>query len=767
MLYSKEVRIISLLTGFFLIANVVGGAWAIQVTVVSPTPSNGTISRNISFIINTSISESNLSEAIYNWNGTNFTMYNDSLVLIFNFDNVTVIGDNYSIGPGNKSVDISKYGNNATINGATWNATGKYGGAFNFNGAGDYLKIQDNPSLDAQQKMTFSAWIYPESYGDAADAYIKTILNDDNGTSLTATWRLGSKGSAALKAKLGLNFNDGSNNDVESAGDVPLNTWTYVAVVTNGTNANFYFNGILNSSTSYSITPTQTAHNWYIGAHLDSGGSFSREFDGKIDELRLWNRSLSADEVYQQYISNLNKFNSTQWYLYVNQSKNATGGLDDGKYTYQTFAMDSIGNVSSTGLRTLTVDTTLPQIFTNITNTTYGLANLTAQLNVSDANPDRVWVSLDGGSNSSAVLPNATTSLSSLTDGQHNLTIFANDTADNLNSSTVRFTIDTSVPNPVSHNVSNTSYASASMTVSLNASDPNLDNLWFQNSSGNSSLLSANGTIGVMWSEGHRWILVWANDTLGNLNKSNNVSFTIDTTDPLIFTNITNTTYGVSALTVQLNSSDANPDKIWYSLNGIGNSSFVTPNTTVSLSGLSDGQNNVTIYVNDTAGNMNFTTVYFTIDTVGPAINTPSSSGGGEPYTGRASSAKILLLANSIDSAMSDKFLELLRISDISTTPIGPGSFNEFMRVDNRLIVILGGPDAPGGIGEIVRGILNESEQEAIRNSDNPLVFIKFNVYTQRYTHYQRVIILAGSNRQKTSKAGMENREKVETTILD
>jgi hypothetical protein len=63
-------------------------------------------------------------------------------------------------------------------------------------------------------------------------------------------------------------------------------------------------------------------------------------------------------------MSNLQKFNSTQWYLYVNQSKNATAGLDDGTYTYYTWAKDTSNNEAASETRTMTItssaDTTSP-----------------------------------------------------------------------------------------------------------------------------------------------------------------------------------------------------------------------------------------------------------------------------------------------------------------------------------------------------------------------------------------------------------------------
>jgi len=94
----------------------------------SPTESNGTtISRNWTEI-NITIYEDDLDTFKFNWNTTNYSIYDDSLVLAMNFNNNSAIGENST-----KTVDISKYGNNGTIYGATW-TTGKFGSALSFDG---------------------------------------------------------------------------------------------------------------------------------------------------------------------------------------------------------------------------------------------------------------------------------------------------------------------------------------------------------------------------------------------------------------------------------------------------------------------------------------------------------------------------------------------------------------------------------------------------------------------------------------------------------
>ena len=62
----------------------------------------------------------------------------------------------------------------------------------------------------------------------------------------------------------------------------------------------------------------------------------------------------------------------------------------------------------------------------------------------------------------------------------------------------------------------------------------------------------------------------------------------------------------------------------WYNLNNTGNSTPVsdTDNLTVSLSSLPDGAHNVTVYANDSGGNINSSIVYFTVDTTPPTAPT-------------------------------------------------------------------------------------------------------------------------------------------------
>lgn len=86
------------------------------------------------------------------------------------------------------------------------------------------------------------------------------------------------------------------------------------------------------------------------------GAGAAGYFNGTIDEVSVWNKSLTSDEIYQLYISNLNKYDSDKWALYVNQSKNASDGLGLGDYTYQTFVTNQDNNPNQTEERTITIE---------------------------------------------------------------------------------------------------------------------------------------------------------------------------------------------------------------------------------------------------------------------------------------------------------------------------------------------------------------------------------------------------------------------------
>ena len=332
-----------------------------------PTLSNASTTTNTSIKINISITDLNeINEIKYNWNGTNFTMYNDSLIFMMNFDNITSIGENYTRNATNGVVDISKYKNNGTLGDSTagtnptWNLTGKYNGAFEFDGDDDFIELgaitPGHPLMFANSNLTITAWFYKY----AGNSWQRIIDKSDGGTA---------QNGYAIYVQNDNDINiavDGNTitADAGAQGFALHENWIHMAAVISDSYYAIYLNGINITGITWGSgdSPTQPPNvetNMRIGTW---NHNTNREWNGTLDEIQIWNRTLSEEEIYQLYASNLNKFNQTQWYLYVNQSTNSTSGLNNADYTYFISVKDKAGNSNQTETRTVTIssDTTYP-----------------------------------------------------------------------------------------------------------------------------------------------------------------------------------------------------------------------------------------------------------------------------------------------------------------------------------------------------------------------------------------------------------------------
>jgi len=398
-----------------------------SINFTSMTPANGTSQSATSVEINVSVSLENLSEIKYNWNTTNYTMYDDSLVLMMNFDNVSALRENDT-----HVFDMTSVENNGTAFGSiVWNSTGMYGGAFDFDGSDDQINVSSTFGITTSN-FSVSLWVNLDSVSEGG-AFVKI---GDGGT--------------GFGIGVGSTNYDDTGNDLillyEFARWIDTNDaigtgWHHVAMTVNHSGyPEAFIDGVsvYSDSTGAGLTPTSSI--------TQIGGYAARHADCMIDELRIWNRTLNASEIYQQYVSNLNKFNSTQWYLYVNQSKNSTTGLDEETYTYYAYAKDTSNNENQTEIRTISINSTYPSWSNNETNLTSTVnvgSTVYFNITLNDTNPDKYIFSWYNGSTWANDTPN------SYTNGQEiqvNKTIpaspiywkwYINNTAGNLNQTPV------------------------------------------------------------------------------------------------------------------------------------------------------------------------------------------------------------------------------------------------------------------------------------------------------------------------------------------
>jgi hypothetical protein len=214
--------------------------------------------------------------------GVTYAGLSDGLISYWNFDE----------GSGTTAYD-SVGTNHGTIYGANW-ITGVSGTALVYDGLDDYVLLPDSPSLSPTSAITLVSWIKPQDlftdqhifstagpgpspYGH--DYYIRLV-------------------------DVGLEFRI---NDVQFlAADVitETNKWYQVAATYDGTFSKVYIDGNLVFTESYT-QPINTGHDYVTfglnARYLAFGETYFTSFNGTIDEIRIYDRALSDNEIAALY----------------------------------------------------------------------------------------------------------------------------------------------------------------------------------------------------------------------------------------------------------------------------------------------------------------------------------------------------------------------------------------------------------------------------------------------------------------------------------
>jgi hypothetical protein len=188
--------------------------------------------------------------------------------------------------------------NDGTLAGNTNWVTGKIGDyALDFDGDDAYVLVPDSDSISVgNQDYTISAWINPRSLkGPSGAGTIVSKVKDGSDKEYQLL---------LIDEDLWFDVEKNANNQAAETTTAPVQTdsWQHIAVTFNSstTTPTFYYNGAVQTSTSNIDTlPDELDDDLYIG--MTGGVYYTNEFNGTIDDVRIYNRALSAGEIWQLY----------------------------------------------------------------------------------------------------------------------------------------------------------------------------------------------------------------------------------------------------------------------------------------------------------------------------------------------------------------------------------------------------------------------------------------------------------------------------------
>ncbi|HKZ14413.1 MAG TPA: LamG domain-containing protein [Solirubrobacterales bacterium] len=236
---------------------------------------------------------------------------------------------------GTAAGDISGDGHTAAVEGAEW-TEGKYGRALQFSGE-DKVSVPASEELDLTDEFTLEAWIRPEASSEYGDLFVK-----ENGAENKSAYVI-----TDHKGRLGAYLGSPEVKYQSKEGTLPTNTWTYVAVTDSGYHVRLYINGeLVETGAAPEIIGTD--------GKLRIGGSSVRgpgdDFTGKIDEPRVYDRSLSEAQIESDMH---NDFTPPE----IELSGALTEGLKEGttEYPLHVHAIDGKAGFPGVGVKSITI----------------------------------------------------------------------------------------------------------------------------------------------------------------------------------------------------------------------------------------------------------------------------------------------------------------------------------------------------------------------------------------------------------------------------
>ena len=189
--------------------------------------------------------------------------------------------------------DVSGNGHHAAVSGATL-ANDRFGAvdkAYSFDGD-DWMDVPDDPGLTlGSDPFTMTAWIQFSAYSDDAGYY---LMGHSTGGGLTNKW-IFFTGNSSIQFVVG----PSPNWIYIGAAEFEIDRWYHVAVRRSGSDLTAYVDGTPIGTASLTVSIPDPSAPLQIGSAESAAQHSGRRFRGLIDEVRIYRRALSDEEIVQ------------------------------------------------------------------------------------------------------------------------------------------------------------------------------------------------------------------------------------------------------------------------------------------------------------------------------------------------------------------------------------------------------------------------------------------------------------------------------------
>lgn len=187
-----------------------------------------------------------------------------------------------------------------TVTGTTISGTG-YTSAFTFSSSTNNINFSDLSFLKLTSQLSISSWIYPYSFGGVSSGRIYDKFKTTVPQTGYALWVDNNTGVNSIAFGTGWSV---STSVARINNAITLNTWQHVCLTFSSTACTFYINGSSIGTSTGLVAPVSGTQNAIVGNNTGN----TNYFDGKIDNLSIYSRSLTASEILKIYNASKSRY---------------------------------------------------------------------------------------------------------------------------------------------------------------------------------------------------------------------------------------------------------------------------------------------------------------------------------------------------------------------------------------------------------------------------------------------------------------------------